>query len=114
MSKPGSRRGTATAAFSGALIAGALLTALAALATGGAAASDAAPTNSSLPTIGGEPVSGQTLKASPGTWSGTTPITYAYQWQRCPSNGACATSRTRRTRAISWTPRTSAAPSESS
>ena len=89
MSKPRSRRGTATVALSGALIVGALLAALAVLATGGSAASGAAPTNSSLPTIGGEPVSGDTLKASPGTWTGTTPITYAYQWQRCPSNGAC-------------------------
>lgn len=89
MSKPRSRRGTATAALSSALIVGALLAALAVLATGGSAASGTAPTNSSLPTIGGKPVSGQTLKASPGTWAGTTPITYAYQWQRCPSNGAC-------------------------
>jgi hypothetical protein len=31
------------------------------------------------------------LSASPGSWSGTTPLSYAYQWQRCDSNGgSCA------------------------
>jgi hypothetical protein len=34
---------------------------------------------------------GQSLTADPGSWSGTTPISYAYQWQRCDSTGAgCA------------------------
>ncbi len=40
-------------------------------------------TNVSLPTISGVAQQGQTLVASPGTWSGTEPISYAYQWQRC-------------------------------
>src|SRR6266508_3497812 len=51
----------------------------------------AAPVNTSPPTISGTPQDGQTLTASPGSWSGTQPITYADQWQRCNSSGAnCA------------------------
>jgi hypothetical protein len=34
---------------------------------------------------------GQTLRADPGSWSGTTPITYTYQWRRCDSGGANCT-----------------------
>jgi hypothetical protein len=49
------------------------------------------PSNTSLPTISGTTQQGQTLNASAGSWSGTTPISYAYQWQRCDSSGAaCA------------------------
>ena len=52
----------------------------------------AAPANSVAPTISGTLVDGQTLTASTGTWSGTAPISYSYQWQRCSSTGTgCAT-----------------------
>ncbi|MCP9485244.1 MAG: hypothetical protein MSC30_05260 [Gaiellaceae bacterium MAG52_C11] len=49
------------------------------------------PTNTSPPAISGTPQEGQTLTANDGTWAGTTPLAYAYQWLRCDaSGGACA------------------------
>lgn len=51
------------------------------------AASSAAPTNQTPPTISGTPVVGSALTASSGSWNGTTPITYSYQWRRCGANG---------------------------
>ena len=35
----------------------------------------------------GTPTVGQTLSASAGTWSGSTPMTYSYGWVRCASSG---------------------------
>jgi hypothetical protein len=36
-------------------------------------------------------ITGQTLTATEGTWTGTEPITYAFQWELCNSAGAsCA------------------------
>jgi hypothetical protein len=49
------------------------------------------PSATSAPTISGTPQQGQTLSASTGSWSGTTPISYAYQWQRCNSSGGSCT-----------------------
>lgn len=50
-----------------------------------------APQNTSIPTITGTLREGETLTANPGVWTGTEPIAYTYQWQRCDSNGGnCA------------------------
>jgi len=46
------------------------------------------PANVTVPTISGTPRDGQTLTSSNGTWTGTTPLTYTYQWTRCDSAGA--------------------------
>src|SRR5207253_96305 len=40
------------------------------------------------PTMSGTFQVGQTVSASPGTWSGTTPIAYTYAWQRCDAVGS--------------------------
>jgi hypothetical protein len=70
----------------------ATLLAVVLLGAGGAQAARAvAPTNTAAPTIAGTAQLGLTLTAASGTWSGTTPITFGYQWQRCnASGGACA------------------------
>jgi uncharacterized protein YukE len=44
------------------------------------------PSNTSLPSIGGLLQDGQTLTAVLGSWTGSTPLSYSYQWQQC--NGA--------------------------
>jgi hypothetical protein len=77
----------------------AVLLAIAAIAIGaifgaarnGQAASTVVPSNTAPPTISGEIKVGSTLTTTNGTWSGTTPLTFTYQWQRCDENGAsCA------------------------
>ena len=49
-----------------------------------------APGNSSLPSVSGTSMTGQMLSASTGTWVGSTPLAFTYQWKRCDSGGnAC-------------------------
>lgn len=50
--------------------------------------SSSAPINSALPTLSGTTTQGQTLAVSTGTWSGPTPITFTYKWQRCDAAGS--------------------------
>ena len=69
-----------------ALLAAGIVTALAA-ASFSVAAQDAAPTNQSPPTISGTPQVGQVLSANAGSWNGTTPISYGYQFRRCGADG---------------------------
>lgn len=56
-------------------------------AAGGSAAVAAGPTNTSRPTISGTAREGETLAATTGSWTGTAPLTYSFQWQRCNSRG---------------------------
>ena len=51
----------------------------------------AGPVNTALPTISGTARQGQTLNAGPGGWTGTSPITFKYSWQRCDTTGAACT-----------------------
>jgi hypothetical protein len=62
----------------------------------GVAAPAAAPSNTTEPAISGAAEQGRTLRTSSGSWSGTQPISFAYQWVRCgadggrPDGGNCA------------------------
>ncbi len=77
-------------ATSTAFVAG-LIGVAAVLASAGGAATTAAPANTSPATLSGAPQEGQTLTATPGSYSGSTPITYTYQYVRCDKNGgSCA------------------------
>lgn len=48
-----------------------------------------APAVTSSPTVSGTAQDGMTLTATTGSWTGTKPIAYAYQWQGCDSTGGC-------------------------
>lgn len=76
------RLGCAAAAI-GALV-------LAITASVGSARPTTAPNNTIPPTISGKAQVGELLKTDNGTWTGTAPLTYSYQWRICGTNGgAC-------------------------
>lgn len=52
------------------------------------------PVNTIAPVVSGTGVVGQTLTTTNGTWTGDSPITYTYQWQRNGSPISGATSST--------------------
>ena len=58
--------------------------------TGTIAAAGTAPSATKQPNPHGTAQVGQTVTVDNGSWSGTTPITYTYQWQRCSSSGSCS------------------------
>jgi glucose/arabinose dehydrogenase/PKD repeat protein len=53
-------------------------------------AAQTAPTNTSAPAINGPTWVGKTLISQSGDWSGSAPMSFTYQWQRCNASGdAC-------------------------
>jgi len=60
-------------------------------ATSSGSATGTAPKAYALPSVGGTAQVGQPLTGSAGTWTGSSPMGFAYQWERCDSSGAsCA------------------------
>jgi hypothetical protein len=53
----------------------------------GAAAADEPPVAVARPVVSGTPADGRTLTTTTGEWTGTEPISYAYQWRRCDVDG---------------------------
>ena len=52
---------------------------------------NSAPANTGQPDPSGTAQEGQTITVNNGSWSGTSPITYTYAWQRCtPGTGSCS------------------------
>lgn len=75
-------------------VAAAVLFAVALAAVAGAADARAratAPSSTTPPAIAGAAQVGSTLTATPGSWTGDSPISYSFTWLRCDSGGnACA------------------------
>jgi hypothetical protein len=56
----------------------------------GSARTAVVPNNQTPPSISGKLQVGELLKTDNGTWTGTAPMTFAYQWRVCNENGgAC-------------------------
>src|ERR1700733_13554227 len=69
------------------VVAGAAALVVAGVAFASSSRPPAAPTNSSLPHINGTAVVGGALTANPGTWSGSAPLSFQYQWLICGEYG---------------------------
>lgn len=81
---PGPRRGALALALGGlALVAAALVLP----AAGGASPQATGPKNIAEPSISGRAEQGRTLSTNRGSWSGSTPMSFAYHWVRCGSDG---------------------------
>jgi hypothetical protein len=61
-------------------------------ATGAVVAAGAAPVSTVAPSVSGAPVAAGTLTVTNGTWTGSTPITFGYQWQTCTTPHLVCTS----------------------
>jgi hypothetical protein len=76
------------------VIAAALALALAIVAAAGMAGTtrvSVAPSNTQPPVVSGTPEVGKELTTTNGAWSGTTPLSFSYQWRRCDkTGGGCA------------------------
>src|SRR5882724_8102383 len=72
------------------VLAGTLTVAASLLVGVGSAVSQAAPSNTSLPSISGSAKDGSLLTASHGSWT-SAPTSYAYAWQRCDNSGGSCT-----------------------
>jgi len=46
------------------------------------------PHNSAAPHVSGTAKVGSTLTATQGSWTGSSPLAYGYQWRRCDASGA--------------------------
>ena len=46
------------------------------------------PANTVAPAVSGSTKAGSTLTATQGTWAGSNPLAYSYQWRRCDASGA--------------------------
>jgi hypothetical protein len=51
----------------------------------------AAPSNTGPPVVSGSPAIGKELSTTNGTWNGTTPLSFTYQWRRCDTTGGGCT-----------------------
>jgi hypothetical protein len=71
----------------GAVVTALALSALVLPAAQGVAAQATPPSNTAEPAISGRAEQGVRLSASRGTWTGTSPISYAFQWVRCGADG---------------------------